>query len=195
LDKYPTEEKVTQALLDRVEICGSALEACAGAGQMAQVLRSHESSYAYDTTNDVPLQLQPGLHGRRVWTNDIDPTYMTDYGGDAGDPSAPVWERKWNWVVTNPPFSEAHRILPVAWDHCRVGVAFLLRLTYLEPCANREDWLKAHSRFMSNLIIFGQPRPSFTGDGSTDSVTTAWMVWRKNHHGGLVPDFVTKWKK
>ena len=34
---------------------------------------------------------------------------------------------------------------------------------------------------MSHLIVFSQPRHSFTGNGRTDSTTTAWFVWQTSH--------------
>jgi hypothetical protein len=174
LDAYPTEARVTEVLRHHVILSGNVLEVCAGAGSMARVLLSEGTT--------------------AVFANDINPVYETDYVSDAADAAAEVWRRQWDWVVTNPPFSQAHEILPLAWENCRVGVAFLLRLTYLEPAGNRADWLQEHSRFMSHLIIFGQPRPSFTNNGKTDSVTTAWMVWQKRHQDGCLVEFAPKWK-
>jgi hypothetical protein len=135
--------------------------------------------------------------GVAVVTNDINPEYHTDFISDAGDPCSPIWHglrAPYDWVVTNPPFTDVHRILPLAWEHCQIGVAFLLRLSYLEPARDRAVWLEAHKSFMSHLIIFN-PRPSFTGDGNTDSVTAAWMVWRRAHRGGLQIEFAAEWKK
>ncbi len=60
-------------------------------------------------------------------------------------------------------------------NKARVGVAFLLRLSYLEPCWDRADWLVQHP--VSKLIVL--PRISFTGDHKTDSVTCGWFVWVK----------------
>ena len=38
--------------------------------------------------------------------------------------------------------------------------------------------VEGHADHMTRQMILN-PRPSFTGDGSTDSVTAAWFVWRK----------------
>jgi hypothetical protein len=51
----------------------------------------------------------------------------------------------------------------------------LLRLSYLEPTEDRGAWLNSHPP--TDLIVL--PRISFTGNGKTDSVTCAWIVWRK----------------
>lgn len=179
LDQYPTETAVTESLLRRVpNIGGIVIEACAGDGLMARKIQQH-----------------PGVTA--VVTNDIDHTQPSLYHNDAADPWSPVWKLHSHWTITNPPFLDAPRILPVAMDHSRVGVAFLLRLTYLEPAQNRFVWLDDHADCMTNLIIFGQPRPSFTGDGKTDSVTTAWMVWQRDFSWrrlGVSPPFIFEWR-
>jgi hypothetical protein len=76
-------------------------------------------------------------------------------------------------VITNPPFSLAFEILQTIFKARRRFVALLLRLSFLEPTYQREDLLA--ERPPNHLIIL--PRISFTGDGKTDSVTCAWMVW------------------
>ena len=176
LDAYPTETAVTRTLLDRVKIGGDVCEPCAGAGLMADELISRTSC---------------------VWLNDIDSSHVShcDFIGDASLANAGVWKYRnphridlprhpWHWTVTNPPFIQAIDILRNAWNNSSVGVAFLLRLTFLEPAGKRSgergDWLAAHEDQMTNLITLGQPRPSFTTDGKTDKATTAWMVWRKD---------------
>lgn len=90
---------------------------------------------------------------------------------------------RFDWVITNPPFSLAPIILPLAFEHCRKGVIFLLRLSYLEPCKDRSDWLKANSKKHSNLIVIN-PRINFSYDSEgTDNVTSAWFIWQKEYDG------------
>lgn len=62
-----------------------------------------------------------------------------------------------------------------------VGVAMLLRLSYLEPTKDRGHWLNDHPP--TQMIVL--PRISFTGDGKTDSVTCAWMIWHKQGKGTI----------
>jgi hypothetical protein len=83
------------------------------------------------------------------------------------------------WVVTNPPFNQAAQIVPIAHKHARHGIAMLLRLSYLEPTEDRGAWLNNNPP--TTLIVL--PRISFTGNGKTDSVTCAWMVWDKRADG------------
>jgi hypothetical protein len=78
-------------------------------------------------------------------------------------------------VITNPPFSHAYEFIAGA---LLIGcpVAALLRLSFLEPTKKRGMFL---SNNPPDLVIV-LPRISFTGDGKTDSVTCAWMIWDKD---------------
>lgn len=180
-DAYFTSRALTEHLLRRasVEIAGTVLEPCVGTGQMAAVLR------------------QNGLH---VETCDIDPVYRPDHVLDM------TRIENWrgfapDWIITNPPFSDAPQILPLALERARVGVAFLLRLTYLQPTGNRADWLQDQADHMTQLLVFGLPRPGFLPNPrATDAVTTAWFVWQKSHSWraiGMEPPFgfITHWNE
>lgn len=95
-----------------------------------------------------------------------------------------------DFTITNPPFNLAHAILPRAFDYSKVGVAMILRLSFLEPARNRSTWLDDYSQNLRLIMPFN-PRPKFrkgeinpdTGRlYGTDSVTTAWMVWIKDQY-------------
>ena len=152
-DFYPTPSWATEKLLERFPLAGVIGEPCAGAGDVANVLRRHGE----------------------VWTNDIDRTHQADSYYDLTDPASWAKLPNCDWIVTNPPFSIAAAIVPAAYDKARLGLAMFLRLSYLEPCGNRAEWLKTHP--LTKLIVL--PRISFTGNGKSDSGTTAWMVWDK----------------
>ena len=174
LDAYPTPARLTDALLQDVPIAGHVLEPCAGAGLMADALQA---------APDVCV----------VYRNDISLVYDTLWTNDATDPSAVIWGLPLSWVVTNPPYNEAAAILANAYRSATIGVAFLLRLSFLEPTNGRRGWLQAHQKELSDLLIFGSPRPSFTDNGRTDSTTVAWMVWRHGWNQGTAVRFVTGW--
>jgi hypothetical protein len=170
-DFYKTHEWLTVELLKEVEVEGLIFEPCAGDGEIVKALIKHSE---FD----------------EIWSNDINPDFSCNSNLDMTLTES--WGRiamqlvqPADWVVTNPPFSEAHKILPLAWENCHQGVAFLLRLSYLEPCKNRAKWLQDHARDMSDLIVFN-PRPKFRNDTTNcDNVTVAWFVWRKNWGEGL----------
>ena len=175
-DFYETPVQLTRVIAPHLH--GRILDPCAG--DLAIVNELHK-------TDGVDL----------VLAGDIDHDRPCLYTYDATDPAAPYWKMPFEWIVTNPPFSQAHRILPLAYECATVGVAFLLRLSYLEPTQHRNkraEWLAAHAGHMTNLIVFGSPRPDFTGSGG-DRVTTAWMVWRKGvTYDPPVFEFVSGWK-
>lgn len=159
-DWYPTPAWATKELLRHVSVTGSVLECCAGDGAIADALGGQGSTVG------------------GVWRNDIDPGWNDlDFNCDVADPR--TWDvlhvRRFDWVITNPPFNQAAQIVPLAYEHSGFGIAMLLRLSYLEPVRDRGEWLNAHPP--SKLIVL--PRISFTGNGKTDSVTCAWMIWDK----------------
>lgn len=142
LDFYETNEQAVRELTSRVNISGNVLEPCVGKGAIARWF--------------------PGCR-----TNDIDPAMPADMHEDAC-----TLRLGPDWVVTNPPFSSAFKILQNFYDQGS-QCAFLLRLSFLEPTFERGPWLEGHPP--DGLIVL--PRYSFTGDGKTDSVTCAWMLW------------------
>lgn len=153
LDQYFTPAHATRALLMHVSIQSLVGECCNGDGAISSVLRES---------------------GLTVITNDIDTNLDADFHVDVTKAEA------WNfaqvcWLVTNPPFNRAAEIVPLAYRRASCGIAMLLRLSYLEPCMNRDLWLRDHPP--TKLIVL--PRISFTGNGKTDNVTCAWMVWDK----------------
>lgn len=152
-DWYPTPAWMTEVLLRRCHVF-DVLEPCAGDGAIANVLRAR---------------------GITVWTNDIDPSRKTDWNVDATVPL--FWENmralgSHFWTVTNPPFNLAEHIVPLAVG-IGLPVAMILRLSWLEPTDSRQRFLEKHPP--SRLIVM--PRHDFRGNGATDSVTSAWMVW------------------
>ncbi len=175
LDRYLTDAWATQQLEKHVQLEGNILELCSGEGDIANALRGSLG--------------ENGNRITRIYTNDIDPLMNAGYHYDATNPIVynpngqfpclpPI-----DWHVTNPPFSEAAKIIPLAYEHARVGIAMLLRLSYLEPCTKSKNskfvkrgfWLAQHPP--TDLLVL--PRYSYTNDGKTDSVTCAWMVWDK----------------
>ena len=151
---YETPPVFTKALLSDIGtlIGGRILECCSGDNAIADVLT------------------QNGFH---VTTNDIDPDKNAVRQMDAS--KDPLWMGEQNdWVISNPPFSKAIDIVKHAFFHAKFGVAFLLRLTFLEPCKDRSEFL---IDYPPSILVM--PRHSFTGDGATDSVTCAWFIWIK----------------
>lgn len=151
-DAYFTPTSAVDCLLRHVEITGTVLECCAGGGAIANVFKDRNLKVIETDISNNPLN---DATTEEYWLR------INRYQAD--------------WVVTNPPFNNASKIVPLAYNHTNIGIAFLLRLSYLEPCFDRGQWLSEHE--VNKLIIM--PRISFTGNGKVDSCTTAWMVWHK----------------
>jgi hypothetical protein len=168
-DQYLTPSWATEILLRKFPgINGRILEPCAGKGHMADVLKS--------------------ISGSTVVTNDIDLKMKSMFHHDAKQNL--IYEKAdASWIISNPPYSQALEIVAKSYEHCKKGCAFLLRLSFLEPTADRGPWLKAHlPKFICVL-----PRISFTEDGRCDSVTSVWVVWHKLQVDTMPPfDFVPR---
>lgn len=169
-DFYPTAAPLVTGLLDHVhDILPNhrVLEPCAGDGAMWQILSQRQSV--------------------AVAAGDIAPQFDECFQWDATNPDD--WEKRdweleeklWaqDWTITNPPFNAAEAILDLAYRHSRIGVAMLLRLSFLEPCNGRAHWLEDHANELRYAIPVN-PRPQFRDDTkSTDNSTVVWLVWLK----------------
>lgn len=168
-DAYFTPASATEQLVKRIRLTGVVCEPCVGERAIADVVQRESIT--------------------RLITNDLDRKRTADYHEDAAN--FLFWQKLEvlggvDWVVTNPPFLVAVDILKYAHAHARKGVAMLLRLSILEPCNDRGEWLQEHPP--TRLIVL--PRISFTGDGKTDSVTLGWCVWQYGAKGTI--DVVAK---
>lgn len=154
-DAYWTPPSRTHALLDAVpEIRGRVWEPCAGAGWMANVLRTRCDVRASDICPQAPsIEEHDFLHPGPRERHDVD------------------------WVVTNPPFDLAIDVLRRALA-VTPRVALLCRLSFVEYTQDRGPFLADN---VWDRIIY-LPRTRFVrGDGrpsgSGDSVIPAWFVW------------------
>jgi len=163
-DYYPTPGFMTRSLLHfHPAIAGSqVLEPCSGGDAITTVLRAAGCVVA---TNDIDRRHPAMTH----WNAEL-----AEYWG--------MWAPEVDWVITNPPFNVALPILQHAVAHAKIGVAFLLRKTFLEPTDDRGPWLQVHPPTRA----IGQPRYSFRGSGS-DSVSCDWYVWERRPDRSLPP--------
>lgn len=155
LDQYNTPLWVTQELINEFpEIRGNILlDPCCGNGSMAKFLQKHHRF------NSLIL-------------NDIEPKIDFCASHDATQETFWNNEQYPDWVITNPPFLQAGQIVKHALTYARLGVAMLLRATFLEPCKGREWIIESPP-----TAILSLPRISFTENGACDSVPSWWMIW------------------
>lgn len=146
------------------------LECCAGDGAIVTVIRERYPE-SWIQTNDVDRKLATDLHfdATKPWPTEVGWPGRTQRLG-------------FDWVITNPPFSKALAILRNAIEAAEVGVAMLLRITWLEPPKGPGP-AKARATFLAEsppkweLVM---ERWDFDGSGKQDSATTAWFVWSKH---------------
>jgi len=165
-DAYYTPDFLIKSFLEKkyVTFNGLILEPCAGEKAIANVLKQNFPDIVLET-NDINTDLDVNLH--------YDCRELL---------SLP---QHYDWIITNPPFNQAHEIIPLAYEKATQGIVMLLRLSYLEPCSNRKEWLSQHP---PNILVVNK-RVSFTGNGKSDSCTTAWFVWLKNSDKQII-DFI-----
>lgn len=190
LDAYDSAQGLTDILLNQpdLNIRGVVIEPCAGSGAISNRLWEKHLQHQRGS-RIIPCDIVPRIAPCHVW----DATKQEDWEAliALDTPGAPT---KPDWAITNPPFNLAYQILPLALQFCP-NVAFLLRLSYLEPTKNRFNWLNANADQMVALIPIS-PRPQFRlnshGELDSDSVTVAWYVWSANWSWrklGILPPF------
>jgi len=93
-------------------------------------------------------------------------------------------QRKYDIVITNPPFNEAQKIIEKALE-CTMKwwyVIMLLRLNYFWWKVRQNFWKK----YMPIRTYIHNRRMSFTPDWKTDSVEYCHVIWKKEEN----PDFI-----
>lgn len=161
-DAYDTPPWQVDALVDHVPaIAGSIWEPCAGDGSLLSRLLDRKPDLAF-VTMDIDATKDPMLVGDAT-----NPATWREWIDKAGRP---------DWIVTNPPFGDAFAILQLALATATVGVAFLSRLSFVEPTKTRGPWLKEHPHDQRIVL----ERWSYTGNGRTDASTTEWLIWVKD---------------
>ena len=169
LDFYETFRWQVGALLRRVHFTPTMrlVEPCAGNHAITLVLQEQ---------------------GLAIWSNDIVRREQPlDSQLDAADPE--MWRfiaQKWDRIdiaVTNMPFRDAFRIIPVAFEHVRLGLITLLRSTWDEPVedkatrADKDEWLARHDHLIEQIAM---PRADYRGTGSSESATHHWFLMVKD---------------
>ena len=180
LDRYYTPEWATQALVDYLggRLAGGVWEPCVGKDWIGRVIRRSPlvtSWHGTDIDPDASI-----LHWDEYGSSEISATRDFMH-------TVPNWPDL-AWIVTNPPYKVGDL---TATDFVRralqfsqggVNVAMLLRLTWLEPCADRSDIL-ANDPPTDVLIL---PRVHFINAPSSNNCTSAWVIWDRNRPGSRV---------
>lgn len=163
-DRYYTPPWCTRALMHYLgeRLVGPIWEPAAGQCHIVDVLRDA---------------------GHRVIATDITPHESLDQTGDFLTRGSGEFARveAVEWIVTNPPYvcdsGTATDFVRTALDllhfHGVRGVAMLMRLSWLEPCAERWDIFDEYPP--TDYVVL--PRVNYIGAPSANNQTSVWYVW------------------
>jgi hypothetical protein len=106
-----------------------------------------------------------------------------------GDFLSIPFDDRFDLVIGNPPYGEAEAFVrrslallrPDGW------LIFLLRLSFAESVTRFLMFTHEAPPFS---VVTCSDRPSFTGDGKTDSSAYAYFVWQKGYQGKTILDWV-----
>lgn len=177
-DFYPTPPYCVVRLLEAMTgpdslPGGKWLEPCAGDGAIIKVIRRLRKDDDIDAV-EIREECRPNLQ------ENADNVYIYDFVSKAGELPPAVSPPTYSVVITNPPFSIAMEVIQRSMKFAPI-VIMLLRMNYLES-EDRCEFMRKHC---PDLYVLPN-RPSFAGDGSTDSITYAWFVWRGMRVGSTI---------
>lgn len=160
LDDFPTPPWATRALLENVigpDKKGlDCLEPACGAGHMARPLSEYFS---------------------QVHSQDI-----ADYNfGGVQDYLNYSPDKKWDWVITNPPFRLAEGFIDQALSMSKQGCAFLVRTTFVESIGRYNRLFS--KRPPETVAQFVERVPMVKGrlDKKASTATGyCWLIWSNN---------------
>ncbi len=151
-----------------------ALDPCAGRGAILDVLRD---SGRFETIAGIELREEHAIRAIESSRSFAPSLRYAIEIRDALDPDR-TWGKP-DLIVMNPPFKLAMQFIERALVEIlprglgRPGdVAALLRLNWL----GSQGRAAFHRCYPADIFVMPR-RPSFTGDGATDSIDYAWFVW------------------
>lgn len=161
-DRYDTDGALAAAVVPLLGIQPgqTVLEPHVGGGAwVGPLLAAGAEVHVADLDPEAQGLRAPGVYARV--RDFLAPDLGPDYEGDVFD-----------WVVGNPPFSEFDKHVVAAFRVAR-NVAFVARSTWLMS-SSRQALL---AQMPPRLVLALSPRPSFTGDGSSDQAPSVVIVW------------------
>lgn len=176
LDFFPTPPWATRALCELVlglfadfDFGETCWEPAAGAGHMAEVLRDYfEKVHASDVFDYRPDYAQGAFVADRLGL--VDDLARCPFKPD--------------WIITNPPFNLAEAFLLRALGEATLGVALLVRMSWLETIERYQQIFRDTQP--AKVAVFVERVPMVKGrwDPQASTATSyVWIVWEKNHKG------------
>lgn len=171
LEFYETPASATRAILPFIaNELDFILDPFAGKGAILATARE-----TWSTVRTAAIEIDP-----RCGTEISEMVCRNVVISDAFDPRNIYMWRAATTVIANPPFSLGQAAVEYALATCLAGttVAMLLRLAFLEGKGRAQ----LHREHPSDVYVFSK-RPSFSGNGKSDSAAYAWFVWGPGRGG------------
>lgn len=168
-DFYATPGHVTRAILPLLPTHGKVIEPGCGSGAIVQEVLRH----GVRAQDMIGIELDPEL-AKTSACGTVMPVIVGDYLTMSRDDISSAWLDV-GLIIGNPPFSLAQEFVERSLELAKSTngtVAMLLRLAFLES-KKRAAFHKANP---CDVFVLSE-RPSFTGDGKSDSCAYAWLVW------------------
>lgn len=198
LDAYYTPEADARACVATLDLrhVRTVLEPSVGAGAWVRAVRdvsdvlmvSGKRAHPIHITGldldpqaaGLAMQQEPGAPLNVACNEAMETIYM----------AAALGGQRWDLVIGNPPYSDAQEHVEMALEMGQ-SVAFLLRLAFLESAKRQAFWREFPAASIGTLVS----RPSFTGNGKSDSAAYAFFLWHRGYRGPTIHQHIDNTEK
>lgn len=177
-DFYATPEVAVRAILDKEKLLGSILEPAAGQGHISKVLKEY---YPYSEIVSTDLVERDCKFGIDVESNIDFLTYN--------------FNRKFDNVITNPPFKIAKEFIERALELSNDKVVMFAKIQLLEGQDRRKMW---EDTPLKKVYVFSKRVNPMRNGSEVDekgkpwssTMCFAWFVWERNYEGEPVVEWL-----
>lgn len=170
-DFYATPRNAIEAILDNVKLNGSILEPAAGQGHISKVLREY---YPYNEIVSTDLIQREERFGISI-QDGID--FLTHN-----------FNRKFDNIITNPPFNLAQEFIERALDLANDKVIMFAKIQLLEGNRRREMFENSPLKYV--YVFSKRVNPLRNGEELDErgkpwasTMCFAWFVWEQGYEG------------
>jgi hypothetical protein len=166
-DFYATQPKTVKSLLDVFPLKGSVLEPSCGMGHISEVLKEYYPN-------------------QEVISTDL--TYR-GYGEGNIDFLTHDYNRKFDNIITNPPFSLAKEFVEKGLEITNDKVIMLLKIQFLEGQARKDFLMNSPLKYIyvfsarQSTLKNGLELNPLNNKPWSTTLLLAWFIWEKGYEG------------